>query len=356
MRYIFFLFVFFLTSILQGQQVIRISDDLKVFVAPDGGWTQIKTPLDSLKQLHEFSQDSSTLSPIALDKIEFLQSKIDSLLVTNEIELIASENKLNTSRFNKRMTNDKDEFRALKQEIKQIKKAVKLGKKIRKKHLALRSKIVKLYDKDEKSFGIAFERIHKKVFPKNVRLPSKKNERKNKNKSTHTSNPTDDNCTWLFNDYDDDAKGLRIQTPFYPSLVYTHPNMQSYYKDDQFMTGSISLSKVRKQYFLVLELTLKSLDARKSYGNIAQKEEVRIRTVDGDFIYATVLNTTEGIVEEYTGHVKYEIRTKIRKSDLKKLSQAYLDIIGIMWSSGYEEYPIYNIDVLHKPALCLLKQ
>lgn len=355
MRYIIFLFVFLVTSIVRGQQVIQIADDLKVFVAADGTWAHVKTPLDSLKELRGFSKDSSSLSSVELDKIQMLHSKVDSILVKNEIELIATENKLSTSRFNKRMTKDKAEFKALKKEIKQLKKAVKQGKKIRKKQLSLRTKIDKLYTKDEKTFDPAYERILKKIFPKRKSLPSKEQVRKT-DKPTIDSNQSKDECRWLFNDYDEDAKGLRIQTPFYPTLVYTHPNMQSYYKDDQFMTGSISLSKVRKHYFLVLELTLKSLDARKSYGNIAQKEEVRIRTVNGDFIYATVLNKTEGIVEEYTGHVKYEIRTKIRKSDLKKLSKAYLDTIGIMWSSGYEEYPIYNIDVLHKPAQCLLNQ
>ncbi|MBK8053036.1 MAG: hypothetical protein IPK35_07155 [Saprospiraceae bacterium] len=49
----------------------------------------------------------------------------------------------------------------------------------------------------------------------------------------------------------------------------------------------------------------------------------------------------------------YKIDFLLKDSDVKALSEVPVDTIGIMWTSGFESYVIYNIDVIMKQLSCI---
>ena len=49
----------------------------------------------------------------------------------------------------------------------------------------------------------------------------------------------------------------------------------------------------------------------------------------------------------------YPISFPLERSHLRALSRMEIDKIGIQWSSGYEEYTVYELDFFIKQIECL---
>ena len=77
--------------------------------------------------------------------------------------------------------------------------------------------------------------------------------------------------------------------------------------------------------------------------------------INGQRVYGRNINNDKGQIESYTGHTLYTGIYELKKDDINALKNQYLDHIGIIWSSGYEEYDIYNVDFLKNQIKCLTK-
>ena len=82
---------------------------------------------------------------------------------------------------------------------------------------------------------------------------------------------------------------------------------------------------------------------------------MRITLISGKKIDIYSLETSYGEIENYTGHVVYKTDFLLKDGDIKSLADIPLDTIGLMWTSGFETYIIYNIDVIMKQLSCLKK-
>ena len=88
---------------------------------------------------------------------------------------------------------------------------------------------------------------------------------------------------------------------------------------------------------------------------VKDDEEVRIEFIDGTKIYGTNILQAPGEIEAYTGHTLYSIVYKFDKDEIDMLGKKLVDNIGILWSSGFEEYDVYNVDFLKQQVNCLKK-
>ena len=80
---------------------------------------------------------------------------------------------------------------------------------------------------------------------------------------------------------------------------------------------------------------------------------MRISLISGKKIDIYSLETSYGEVENYTGNVIYKTDFLLKDSDVKALSEVPVDTIGLMWTSGFESYVLYNIDVIMKQLSCI---
>lgn len=165
----------------------------------------------------------------------------------------------------------------------------------------------------------------------------------------------DYDCEIIFDGYDSDIGSDRKEVKTQPFFSYTLDKMKPYFKTEDYLTCDANISKVGKKYFLTLNIRIKSKDAKKTYGVLRANENIKIQMINSKSIYGKSINNDNGEIESYTGNTLYTGIFQLNKDDIKDLKKTYLDNVGIIWSSGYEEYNIYNVDFLTNQLECLNK-
>ncbi len=128
-----------------------------------------------------------------------------------------------------------------------------------------------------------------------------------------------------------------------PSLLtFTPERLKNYYKDNYLLEV---FPKLINKNYLELKFVFHSKDVAKSYGTINKGAMLKIDFIHGQSIVLKSSKSIEPSLEEYTGNTVYNAIYRIRtKDEYKKLKNTSLDNIGVMWTSGFELYPVYDID------------
>jgi hypothetical protein len=174
---------------------------------------------------------------------------------------------------------------------------------------------------------------------------------------TDDSKRSEDNydCEIVFDGYDTDIGADRKEVKTQSFFGFTQEKLKPYFKTDDYLNCDANISKVGKKYFLTLKITIRSKDANKNYGALKANENIKIQLINGRSVYGLSINTDEGQIESYTGHTVYTGIYQLDKGDINDLKKHFVDYIGIIWSSGYEQYDIYNVDLLTNQIKCLNK-
>ena len=168
-------------------------------------------------------------------------------------------------------------------------------------------------------------------------------------------NNWENNCEIVFDGFDEDLKSKRKETQAQQLFGHTHPRLRRHFKDGDYLSTKAALAKIDGDYYLMLTIDIASKSATKNYGAISPKERTRFRFVDGKSMYLRPLYLQKGSLQEYTGHTIYKPIYRLSKDDFKLLEKVELDDVGLMWTSGFESYEVYHIDVLQNLAKCLKK-
>jgi len=175
------------------------------------------------------------------------------------------------------------------------------------------------------------------------------------NVSKHKYPRDKEDCEITFDGFDETLrkKKKEVKSDFF--FGYSQKKMKPYFKNDDFIKCNAHLSKVGKKYYITMEFRVKSKDAKRTYGMLRANETIRFEMVDGKKVYCTSMVQDGGTLEAYTGNTLYTGIFEIDKDDLGILKDSYLDNVGVIWSSGYEKYNIYNVDFLKNQFQCLEK-
>jgi hypothetical protein len=175
--------------------------------------------------------------------------------------------------------------------------------------------------------------------------------------SIDNSNDGKDNydCEIVFDGFDEDIGSNRKEVKTQRFFSFSQETMKPYFKTEDFLVCDGNISKVGKKYYLTLKIRIRSKDANKTYGTLLANENIKIELINGRRVYGLNVNSDSGEIESYTGNTLYTGIFVLDKSDVNDLKKNYLDHIGVIWSSGYEQYDIYNVDFLTNQLKCLTK-
>lgn len=298
------------------------------------------------------TQEDLDLSPTELARIAKLEAQANTREVQSHIRLLRIEAQLDTLdgeqrkrvKFIKKTTE------------KRLRRAQKLAKhiaKLRTMPLDKRTKAFQEIDKTSAELdGLPAPTPDTKAQP----APNSARNAPLKIDKRHPYDILDDEaCTIIFDDYDPDLKVKRKETAAVQLFGYTNPRLQRHFTDTDYVTTTASMARIDGDYFLLLQIDIASKSASKNYGYLAAKEQTRVRFVDGSNIYLHPAGNVEGKLQEYTGHTLYHVLYKLDKDDLKQMQRIEVDDIGIMWSTGFENYEIYDVEILQKLAKCVRK-
>ncbi len=393
-------------SPLNAQKILMTESGQKILIAADGSWSVVKfdESIDSEGKI--ISETSTSLDafqapnegkyPLTVDQRETVKNVLKSFLsdeaqllvnmefFKNNIKLL-TERKLKAQEAEDRLAEDQ-----LKKQIKITKASVNKNNEAYKKSSKLIAEANELLDGKVKNIekhiaeliqttedpqladsgmgGTIEEEIEEANSPdlnESQTSIEEKNQLHNKNaaisypenfKVEKIKSPRDVyDCEIVFDGYDDvlasDKKEIKSEFFF----GHSQKKMKSYFKSDDFIKCDAHVSKVGRKYYITLDFRVKSKDAKKTYGMLRANETMRFEMIDGSKVYCTSMIQNSGTIEPYTGNTLYTGVFEIEKDDLSNLKDNFLDNIGVIWSSGYEQYNIFNVDFLKNQLECLEK-
>ena len=104
---------------------------------------------------------------------------------------------------------------------------------------------------------------------------------------------------------------------------------------------------------LTLAITIASRNARREYGYIKSGSLLNIKMLDGSTVSLFSQGDQLGTINSSDGSTTYTIKYPIDFQKEKLLSREEVDRVRIVWSTGYEDYEVYNVDFFQNQLSCL---
>ena len=169
------------------------------------------------------------------------------------------------------------------------------------------------------------------------------------------NNPPPNNCNIRSTSVDEFSKKKMVVMEPAEFFTFTPEEIKSYLEDRDFISCNANLSTRPGLSFLTLKFTIASDNARKNFGVLEQGSLLRIMLLDGSTVNLYNGRFDAGKLDPYTGNTIYESNYIIDKEKEKLLSKKEIDKIRVVWSTGFEDYIIYNVDFFINQYDCLNK-
>jgi hypothetical protein len=161
-------------------------------------------------------------------------------------------------------------------------------------------------------------------------------------------------CAIAFKGKDSFSGKKRVDLEPSPLFSFTTEKMRRYFEDGDMIQCDAYMSAVAGGYkFLCVELTVASETAQKSYGSIEKQGLLSLKLVDGTTVNMYNNKTDNGSLDPLKKTVLYKAQYLIPNEHIKTLSKMDIDKVRLVWSTGYEDYTIYESDFLINQLNCL---
>ncbi len=145
-----------------------------------------------------------------------------------------------------------------------------------------------------------------------------------------------------------------IELPPRRFFEFTSEKMRPFLDGKSFITAEAFLSQVdRKIYTLTLTITIASQFAQEEFGFIKKGSPLALNLIDGNRVVLNSLTGSQGQLNENGESVTYSTSYVIDNYEKKILTEAELSSIRFIWSTGYEDYPIHEMDFFIDQFNCL---
>ena len=176
------------------------------------------------------------------------------------------------------------------------------------------------------------------------------------NQKTNSAKAAVPACAIAFKGKDSFSGKKRVDLE--PSLLFSHTTekMRRYFEEGDMIQCEAYLSAVAGGYkFVCIEVTVASETAQKSYGSIEKQGLLSLKLVDGTTINMYNNKTDNGSLDPLKKTVLYKAQYLIPNEHVKALTKTDIDKVRLVWSTGYEDYTIYETDFLINQLDCLDK-
>lgn len=212
--------------------------------------------------------------------------------------------------------------------------------------------------KEEKTFTIPSE-IKPKPIAENIKTTAPKIRTSDYYSKYNESDdvflhPIPKKCKIEFEGLDEFSGKKRKDIVAEPLFSMTPEPMKKSLGDKQYINCSASLSFITGgSAFLTLNIAIASLDASRLFGGLEKGSVINLKFLDGDNI-AIINNRNDlGIVDKNKGTTNYRAQCNLGAAIQKIMATKEIDKIRITWNTGYEDYEVYDIDLLIRQMNCL---
>jgi len=147
---------------------------------------------------------------------------------------------------------------------------------------------------------------------------------------------------------------ITYSTEAAPLFSYTHPKLKPHFIGKDYMSTSAQIIESNSKYFILLSIEIKSNRAKETFGGLEKGEILRLQLINGEKIIAYNMRRSFGEYNSETNTTSFTPVYSIKKDNLKKISKIELDKIGLMWTTGYEDYEVFEMDFFMNQGTCIL--
>lgn len=134
---------------------------------------------------------------------------------------------------------------------------------------------------------------------------------------------------------------------------YTAPEMRKYMKGSDYLNCYAGLTKIGNNKLLNMTFVINSKLGQKDYGYIEDDASLLIKLIDGTMITLKASKQDEGIVDGINNTTTFKNSYFIAPKQEKELRKYEVSFVRMVWSNGYEDYEVYELDFMIDMFDCL---
>jgi hypothetical protein len=168
--------------------------------------------------------------------------------------------------------------------------------------------------------------------------------------------PSNTNCNLAFDGMDNFTGKKKQETTPITLFAHTDDFMRATMKNKDYVTCEVAATRVEgsRVVYLNLTITVQTKDAQRTFGFLDRGALVIFRFINGKKMSLATNKTDIGIVDPDKGTTTF--RAQLTISETVEFTASELDAIRVSWSIGYEDYEIFDMDVLRNLFKCLDKK
>ncbi|PHI20225.1 hypothetical protein CEQ90_08525 [Lewinellaceae bacterium SD302] len=138
-------------------------------------------------------------------------------------------------------------------------------------------------------------------------------------------------------------------------LFFTHTDesLRPYLEGKEYLTAEAFVHSRAGYRYLTIKLTFANPNAMQTYGYLPEGSILSMHLLDGNFLNLRSAQDANGSWDDSKKELSYTVTYPIDRSMIGTLRQSELNYVQLFWSSGFEEYDIYQVDVLQRLFDCL---
>ena len=164
--------------------------------------------------------------------------------------------------------------------------------------------------------------------------------------------PPPPSCQTAYEGKDDRG---RFRRDLQKQLLFTHTDerLRSVLKDQEYLTCEGYFTQLGGFRYLTLEFTFAYPNAREAYGFIEKGSYLMIKLLNNQFVTLFSGKMDKGTYDTETGLLSYLVHYPIDQSQINILKNSETDSVIVSWSSGYEEYEVFQLGFFINQIRCL---
>ncbi|MCB0688967.1 MAG: hypothetical protein KDC53_20655 [Saprospiraceae bacterium] len=161
-------------------------------------------------------------------------------------------------------------------------------------------------------------------------------------------------CEFTFHGIDDFTNTMKKELKAETFFSYTDERLKPYLKENDYVTCRGYLTSISGGFrYLTLIFTIASKNATREYGYIKTGSILNLKLLDGETVSLFTQSENQGSIDAKNGFTTYKVRYPIDYQKEKILLKSGVDKVRVVWSSGYEDYEVFNIDFFINQLECL---
>lgn len=162
-------------------------------------------------------------------------------------------------------------------------------------------------------------------------------------------------CAMQLDQVDPVTKQRRLVVDQSQLFTHTDEELRPYFRDENLLECVAFLSSVEGFKYLTVKFIIASPNAKHNFGMLQQQALLRIKLINGTFLNFYNIQADRGIIDQYTGNTIFTGNYSLGKTAEKVLLSSEVDKMRVVWSTGYEDYDIHEVDFFMNQINCLNK-